>query len=168
MGLVALAILVVVAVGIGVGVHTGPHGLLASGVVGILASVAFVVIAVEAVSASSRTSIAWALLGATAFVSVTALVAGAVALPALRRRQADVGANRLLGAPGVVVKDLDPVGTVRVRGETWTAESLSGPLREGTAVEVVEIEGLHLKVWSDATLTAEGDARQLAPKEDRA
>lgn len=168
MGLVALAILVVVAVGVAVGVHTGPHGLLASGAVGIVASVAFVVAAIALVPASSRTTVAWVLLGGTAFVSVAALAAGAMALPALRRRQADLGANRLLGASGVVVTDLDPIGTVRVRGETWTAESLSGPIRAGSEVEVLEVEGLRLRVWSEAALTAESDAHGSEEQEEEA
>ncbi len=160
MGLVALAVLVVVAVGIAVGVHTGPHGLLAAGAVGVAASVAFVVTAMSLVSPSSRTTIAWVLLSSTAFVSAGALAAGALTLPALRRRQADVGPNRLLGSTGVVVTDLNPVGTVRVHGESWSAESMCGPLPAGTPIEVMEIEGLRLRVWSDAA-PGPGEARAI-------
>ena len=43
MALVALAVLVVVALVIAVGVHTGPHGLVAAGTLGIAASIGFVI-----------------------------------------------------------------------------------------------------------------------------
>jgi membrane-bound serine protease (ClpP class) len=162
-GLVALAVLVVVAVGVAVGVHTGPHGLIAVGALGIAASVAFVVGVMALVPAGSRPTIAWVLLVGAAVVSAGALVAGAVALPALRRRQPAVGPGRLLGADGVAVTDLDPLGTVRVRGETWTAESLCGQLSAGAAIQVIEVEGLRLRVWSD---TAVGAGLPDAPEDE--
>jgi membrane-bound serine protease (ClpP class) len=153
-GLVALSILVVVAVGVAVGVHTGPHGLVAAGVLGIAASIGFVVGVLALAPAGSRPALAWVLLAGTAFVSAAALVAGAVSLPALRRRQPAVAPGRLWGAEGVAVTDLTPVGTVRVRGENWTAESLCGRLPAGATIEVMEVEGLRLRVWSDASAAA--------------
>jgi membrane-bound ClpP family serine protease len=146
---VALIALVVVAVGVAVGVHTGPHGLVAAGTLGIAACVGLVVGAVALAPASSRPTIAWVLLAGTAVVSAGALVAGVVALPGLRRRRPAVGPSRLLGTGGVAVTDLTPFGTVRVQGETWTAESVSGRLPAGTAIHVMEVEGLRLRVWSD-------------------
>jgi membrane-bound serine protease (ClpP class) len=52
----------------------------------------------------------------------------------------------VVGAEGVVTSDLDPVGTVLVRSEHWTAESVEGKIPAGTKVHVVEHEGLRLKV----------------------
>jgi membrane-bound ClpP family serine protease len=156
--LVALSILVVIAVGVAVGVHTGPHGLLAAGLLGIVASMAFVIGVVELVPAHSRPAVAWFLLAGTAVVSAAALVAGAVALPALRRRP-PVGPGRLWGADGVAVTDLTPVGTVKVRGETWTAESMCGRLPAGAPVEVMEVDGLRLRVWSEAAVGDGNDPR---------
>ena len=89
--------------------------------------------------------------------------AGALALPALRRRQPTVGSGRLWGANGVAVTDLTPHGTVRVRGETWTAESMSGRLPAGAAIEVMEVDGLHLRVWSDAAV---GDGLPDGPENE--
>jgi len=152
-GFLALAVLVVVAIAVAVGVHTGPHGLLAAGSLGFAASVGFVVGIVLLAPSGSRTSIAWALLAAAAAVSAGSLVAGALALPALRRHQPSLGTNRLWGAEGVAETDLNPKGAVRLRGETWTAESMSGPLEAGTPVHVVEVDGLHLRVLSDAPTT---------------
>jgi membrane-bound ClpP family serine protease len=161
--LVAFSILVVVAVGVAVGAHTGPHGVVAAGALGVLASIGFVVGVTELVPAGSRPALAWFLLAGTAFVSAGALVAGAVALPALRRRQPAFAPGRLWGADGVAVTDLTPEGTVRVRGETWTAESMSGRLPAGAAIEVIEVEGLRLRVVSDAAV---GSALPAAPVDE--
>jgi membrane-bound serine protease (ClpP class) len=49
------------------------------------------------------------------------------------------------GAYGYVVKPLDPVGTVNVDGELWTAYSAE-PLPSGTYVQVISREGLRLRV----------------------
>lgn len=151
---VVLAVLVVVAVSVAAGVHTGPHGMLAAGLLGAVASVVIVVAITAIAPARTRPTIEWVLLGAIALVSASALGAGALSLPALRRRQPAVGPNRLLGAPGVAVTELNPCGTVRVHGETWSAESVSGNLPAGTAVEVMEADGLRLKVWAEAAVGA--------------
>ncbi len=52
----------------------------------------------------------------------------------------------VVGAEGVATSDLDPVGTVRVRSEQWTAESVKGKIPTGTKIHVVEHRGLRLKV----------------------
>ena len=59
---------------------------------------------------------------------------------------ARVGANRLVGAVGVVVDDLggDPsrLGSVRIGREDWHAETRDGShVTAGTEIEVLEIEG---------------------------
>lgn len=51
----------------------------------------------------------------------------------------------IIGAIGYVQKALDPVGTVYVRGESWTARA-DDVLPSGTPVTVVEREGLTLYV----------------------
>ena len=51
----------------------------------------------------------------------------------------------IIGEEGYVKSTLDPVGTVYVRGETWTARS-DHPLEKGTQVAVVEQNGLTLYV----------------------
>jgi membrane-bound serine protease (ClpP class) len=51
----------------------------------------------------------------------------------------------LIGTEGYVQRALDPVGTVYVRGESWTARS-EAPLAAGTEVAVVDQEGLTLFV----------------------
>jgi membrane protein implicated in regulation of membrane protease activity len=61
-----------------------------------------------------------------------------------------VGIDRLLGKQGIVLETIDPAagrGVVRVDHEPWSADSADGiPLAAGTMVQVVGIEGSHLKV----------------------
>jgi len=56
------------------------------------------------------------------------------------------GVERLIGTEGVVVADLNPSGTARVGAELWTAESISGTVKQGELVRVVAAEGLRLRV----------------------
>ena len=54
----------------------------------------------------------------------------------------------VVGQVGVTRTPLDPQGTVKVAGETWSAVSVSGEtIGEGQRVVVGEIEGLTLKVY---------------------
>jgi membrane-bound serine protease (ClpP class) len=64
----------------------------------------------------------------------------------LRRRKVVTRAENLVGADGVVMRDLDPVGVVQVASESWTAEATSGAPVRGEHVRVVSMEGLRLKV----------------------
>jgi membrane-bound ClpP family serine protease len=52
----------------------------------------------------------------------------------------------MLGLRGEVLQSLTPVGFVSVRGERWKAETIGGHIETGMAIEVVELEGLKLKV----------------------
>lgn len=63
-----------------------------------------------------------------------------------RRARVTTGKEGMIGLKGVARTNLDPHGKVFVRGELWNAESLSGPIEEGSQVEVVDVEGLKLKV----------------------
>ncbi len=56
------------------------------------------------------------------------------------------GVESLIGATGVAVTDLNPNGIARVKSEEWVAEALEGPIKQGEAVRVVQVEGLRLKV----------------------
>jgi membrane-bound serine protease (ClpP class) len=63
-----------------------------------------------------------------------------------QRRKIVTGLEALIGNTGEVTEDLDPAGTVKVQGETWSAESLSGPVAKGTKVLVKEMKHLTLYV----------------------
>lgn len=71
-----------------------------------------------------------------------------ILLPFQRKQGSEptVGEDELLeGAQGYVVKPLEPIGTVNVNSELWTAYS-NEPLPSGTPVRVVAKEGLRLFV----------------------
>ena len=79
---------------------------------------------------------------ATAGLFLVALSAGVRAqrLPVL------VGSHTVIGAKGVAVSALEPVGVVQVLGEQWTAVAEGGSIAAGEAVEVVALEGNRLIV----------------------
>jgi membrane-bound serine protease (ClpP class) len=63
-----------------------------------------------------------------------------------RRQPVKTGAQTIIGADGVVVTPLEPTGSVRVRGQQWTAHTAGGPVPAGAAVKVVDRDGLTLEV----------------------
>lgn len=65
-----------------------------------------------------------------------------------KRRRVQVGAETLIGRPGVVITGCRPLGQVRVDGEIWAARCVSGA-DVGTAVRVEGLEGLTLLVVAD-------------------
>jgi membrane protein implicated in regulation of membrane protease activity len=64
--------------------------------------------------------------------------------------QPRIGANRWLGAKGVVLQDIDPIGAtgmVRIDTEEWRAYSEDGTaIPSGTAVIVTDVQGARLVV----------------------
>ncbi|MDE3088179.1 MAG: nodulation protein NfeD [Chloroflexota bacterium] len=56
------------------------------------------------------------------------------------------GKEALAGALGIAATDLTPVGTVRLKGEEWSANSQDGTIQKGATVKVVGIDGLRLRV----------------------
>jgi membrane-bound serine protease (ClpP class) len=63
-----------------------------------------------------------------------------------QKLQPVTGAETLVGHRGVVRSPLDPLGTVQVAGELWTALADDGPIAEGESIEVIAVEGLRLRV----------------------
>jgi membrane-bound serine protease (ClpP class) len=56
------------------------------------------------------------------------------------------GAESLANAVGVALSDLKPSGTVRLKGEEWSAEAQGESIEKGAEVRVVKIDGLRLQV----------------------
>ncbi len=65
-----------------------------------------------------------------------------------KRRTVQVGAETLVGRPGVVITACRPLGQVRVGGEIWAARCDEGA-DVGTAVRVEGLDGLTLRVRPD-------------------
>jgi membrane protein implicated in regulation of membrane protease activity len=67
-----------------------------------------------------------------------------------RRRPAyQTNANALVGKPGTVVRQVDPLevsGQVKVGGEIWTAVTAGAPIPKGAMVIVERVDGVKLRV----------------------
>lgn len=57
-----------------------------------------------------------------------------------QRRRPITGIEGFIGATGVTLEDLDPNGSVKVNGEIWQAESLSGKIEKGERVSVKSLK----------------------------
>jgi len=83
---------------------------------------------------------------------VLALVLGAfvfvihmTVIPSFRRRIV-TGSEGMLGTQGRVVKPLNPVGTIVIKGELWRAKSVEGSVEVNENVEIVGLDRLTLNV----------------------
>jgi len=72
-----------------------------------------------------------------------------------QKRKIQTGREALLGAIGVVRRELAPEGTVFVLGELWNAASVRGVIPAGARVCVVGVDGLHLDVRTLDTVEKE-------------
>ena len=64
----------------------------------------------------------------------------------IRRRSKLTGSEAMIGKTGMAITDLKPKGEVRVVGEIWRAESLSGDIAKGEQVSVKALNGLVVMV----------------------
>lgn len=97
-------------------------------------------LAAKSVESARRTLIAVALVMSGIFGFVVYKVAQA------RRMKVKVGPEQFIGGTGVVVSALTPRGEVKVEGQIWKAETVGQDVREGEQVEIVDREGLLLRV----------------------
>lgn len=134
------------------GFHVGPHAHVAAGVLGLLAALWLVAMAVDGRSAP----VLWALLSADVVVSAGI---GTLAWKGMTTRGIFVADRHLVspvGAEGVAVENLDPKGIVRVNGENWSAVAVNPPVRAGSEVHVVRVAGVRLEVWGDDIVAITG------------
>ncbi|TET23173.1 MAG: nodulation protein NfeD [Candidatus Stahlbacteria bacterium] len=61
-------------------------------------------------------------------------------------RKPTTGQRGMVGLVGEARSDLDPEGSVYIRGEYWTGVVASGKIKKGTKVKVVAMDGMTLKV----------------------
>jgi membrane-bound serine protease (ClpP class) len=120
------------------------HGLL--GIGGVIALVLGSMMLIRTESALEFARISWGVIIPTAittalffFVLVAFAVKGQRAKPVS-------GIEGMIGEVGETLAKLEPVGMVRVHGELWTAESLSGNIEIGQKVRVRYIKDLKLFV----------------------
>jgi membrane-bound serine protease (ClpP class) len=87
--------------------------------------------------------------------ATAAAIAGLISLMAVRTRTMTgtglVGIAVAAGAHGVVRRPIEPLGSVHISGEEWTARSVSDrPIERGTPVTVVAVDGLTVLVEPDS------------------
>ena len=83
--------------------------------------------------------------GVTAGITAFAIfVVGAIVRGQRRRRI--TGAEGMMGRTAVAKTPLDPMGTVLVQGELWTAASEGGTVAPGEEVIITKVEDLKLRV----------------------
>jgi membrane-bound serine protease (ClpP class) len=63
-----------------------------------------------------------------------------------QRSKVVTGIEAMIGNTGEVIEMLNPTGTIRVNGETWNAESLSGAITQGEKVRIKQMKNLKLYV----------------------
>ena len=94
----------------------------------------------SAVQSSRETVVVVALVMSSIFGFVVYKVAQA------RRMKVKTGSEQMIGMTGTAFSSLDPNGEVKVEGQIWKAESITGPVRSGELVEIVGRKGLILRV----------------------
>jgi membrane-bound serine protease (ClpP class) len=63
-----------------------------------------------------------------------------------QRRKPVTGLEAMTGLTGVSLSMLNPLGSVKVHGELWKAESVSGNIEEGKNIRVTGVKDLKLFV----------------------
>jgi membrane-bound serine protease (ClpP class) len=93
-----------------------------------------------------RLTVSWPLIALmTASIVFLFLFALSAAFRA-QRMKVTSGVESMVGATGVATSDLDPGGTVHVRGELWSAVAEEESVKMGEQIKVVGVEGVTLKV----------------------
>lgn len=127
----------------------GHHGLLASTVAVLASFLIMMELALKAPSSFSQMQ----LVAPIAFsLLLILLITRTIHQIVKQQRRGNSGHinKTLYGAAGKALTDLNPNGVVTISGETWSGESLNGLIKSGSKVYVAEVDGIHLKVWSDA------------------
>lgn len=87
----------------------------------------------------------WAIAAVACTFLAFFLIVGRAVLR-VRRRPIATGGEGLVGQHGVVIRTLDPSGTVTIDGEAWSARAEDPPVAVGSEVEVVDLHGVILRV----------------------
>jgi membrane-bound serine protease (ClpP class) len=86
------------------------------------------------------------LIGGVVAATVAFFVFCLGAIVRSQKRKVVTGAKGMIGLVGEARTALDPEGTVFVDGAWWSARCEEGKIEAGEAVEVLEVDGLHLVV----------------------
>ncbi|MGA3287548.1 MAG: nodulation protein NfeD [Bacteroidota bacterium] len=120
------------------------HGMLAIG--GAVSIFLGSIMLIRTSSVLEFVEISWSVILASVIISTFFFVVIIGLGVKAQRRKPTTGVEGLIGQSGDVVEILKPEGVVRVNGEFWNAESLSGTIEKGNRIRVVRINGLKLLV----------------------
>ncbi|MHB8104509.1 MAG: NfeD family protein [Dehalococcoidales bacterium] len=87
----------------------------------------------------------WLVVIVLAVMVVYAFIMHRAIVPIIKRRKIH-GAEGMIGMTGKVMESLNPIGTVKIKDEYWNARSIKGNIDAGESIEVIDIDGLLLKV----------------------
>ncbi len=125
------------------------HGLLAIG--GVVSLLIGSMMLIRASSGLELASISRTVIfSATIVTSLFFLFIVGIGLSA-QRRKVVTGREGLGGMTGIVMETLNPLGIIMLEGEIWNAESLSGTIKKGERVRVVEMKDL--KIFVEKVIT---------------
>ena len=120
------------------------HGALTAAGVGSFIIGALVLFNSPSVPSFQRVSVPL-VVGTGIFVGMIFFVIIGYALRA-QRTPIQMGREQLIGQTGVVNTSLNPIGTVQLGSELWTAIAEVGNIQQGSSVQVIEMENLRIKV----------------------
>ena len=120
------------------------HGMLAIG--GAVSTFLGSIMLIRTSSVLEFVELSWSVIFASVIISTFFFVVILGLGIKAQRRKPTTGVEGLTGESGDIIETLKPEGVVRVNGELWNAESLSGTIEKGGRIRVVKINGLKLLV----------------------
>lgn len=120
------------------------HGMLAIG--GVVSLLLGSMMLIKAGSPFNIAPISYPLILATTFVTALFFLLVLAAGIKAQKRAPVTGLEAMAGITGIVTESLMPHGRVRVNGELWKADSLSGTVNKGETVRIKHIKNLVLFV----------------------
>lgn len=120
------------------------YGILSIG--GVVSLLLGSIMLIDPDSALEYARISWTvIIPVTLLITAFFLFAVSLGLRAQLRKPA-TGNEGFIGRFGEALEQLEPAGEVRVWGERWNAESVSGKIKKGERVKVVGVDNMKLKV----------------------
>lgn len=120
------------------------YGILTIG--GIISLLLGSIMLIDPDSALEYARISWTvIIPVTFFITAFFVFAISLGIRAQLRKPA-TGNEGIIGTYGEALEVLEPTGEVRVWGERWFAESVSGKLKKGERVKVVGVDNMKLMV----------------------
>ena len=120
------------------------HGLLTIG--GVISLILGSIMLINTESTLEAMRISWQVILVTVILTAGFFIFAISFGIKAQGRKPTTGIEGIVGEVGEAISSLEPEGQIRVHGEVWNAESLEGPISEGTKVKVAQVSNLKLLV----------------------